>query len=680
MRAWADARRARTRSGWEWPLVIAATVAFAVVMVFRLAAPDFFVGDRTIPGWFHPLVEMVAIVCFAIVFIVGWNAHGPARPLRPTLLAIAFLCVAWLDMLHVLTMPGMDVFGSLQLRAPRVPNESLWLWIFARVFTFGGLLALALIRPGSLVGNAAARTLLIAALMLAAGASVLGVRFADRLPALMLPLTGLTSLKIGLEIGFAVLGFAIAWRFLTVARRQQGPLGVVAVDTSRGLFAVSALFAIAELCLVSYGREPDALVLLGHLYKLIAALILYRGMLLAGIRMPFESLSDAVRTVRYRERQLDAIIGTAMDSIITVDGALRIRVFNSAAESTFGCRASEVLGGPLDRFIPLPVRASHEGWMREFGKSGRPVRSTGDAPAGAIEGATGPDRDLIGFDHVVNALRADGSVFPIHASISRVHAAGEQLYTVILRDVSAERDAREQLQVSYDEVRALSARLQQVREDERAHLSRELHDDLGQTLAAMRMDIAALRADLSTGTPVATEALESLDRLSSAAVGSSRRLVADLRPPPLEEGGLFDALAWLVADNGRRGGPACAFEASGECEALDPVTGLALYRLAQEALHNAMRHADATRITLAAACGKEVVELAISDDGKGMSLGTPRRKDAFGLVGMRERVHALGGTITIDSAPGAGTRLLVRVPLHSDQTDSVQEKNPHRGA
>ncbi|MGE0311678.1 MAG: MASE3 domain-containing protein [Lautropia sp.] len=662
--AWIQAGGAHVRNDWQGRLVLGAALLLGFACLLYWLDPTTGRAWFGAGPWAHALLEMATIVCFATVAVIAWNAHGVHRPARPTVLAVAFVCAAGLDLLHVLATPG-----SAWVPVPHAPIESLWLWLFARCFTFGGLLTVSLMDASTVIGTGAARRLLAGAVALAAAVCWIALAHPDAMPVLHVAGTGPTAAKIGAEIALAALGFAVA-AHTWFASKAALPLAPIDGLIARGRFAASAVLAMGQLCLAGYGHAGDSGFVLGHLYNLAGAMILYRIVLVRGIRIPYEALRLTSRAVQYRQRQLDAIIDSAISAIITVDADFRIRVFNRAAERMFGCSAAEVLGGPIDRFMPPEVRARHEGWMRAFGESGAASREIGSVDA---HDGRPPDARL----RTVTALRADGTVFPAQASISHVESNGEHLYTVILRDASVELQTERALRESYEDLRALSAQLLNVREDERGHLARELHDDLGQMLAAMRMDIAALQAGLADArrgsddaggrqpVPGAAELLASLDRISSAAVRSSRRLIADLRPPAFDDGGLPAALQRLAEEFDGREGLRCRVAVDGDCDAVGATLSLALYRIAQESLNNVVRHARARNASVRLRCSEGRVRLVVVDDGEGMPQRGRRRKDAFGLVGMRERVHALGGSFSVGAEPGGGTRVSAEMPLQA---------------
>jgi PAS domain S-box-containing protein len=344
------------------------------------------------------------------------------------------------------------------------------------------------------------------------------------------------------------------------------------------------------------------------------------------------------------EAQLGAIVESAMDAIITVDREQRIVLFNRAAQEMFGCSRADAIGARLDRFIPARFRDAHRGHIERFGQ-------------------TGETRRRMGPDMVLWALRADGTEFPIEASISQVGAPDEQLFTVILRDITLRKQAEDALKGQQAELRELSARMLEAREDEKTLIARELHDELGQLLTALKMDLAWLRERIPDG-DVADRARQmggALDRT----VTSVRRIAADLRPLMLDDLGLADAVSWLVEDFARRSGVACKLEKppEGDLDAVERSLATAIYRALQESLTNIARHAAAKHAWIQLAVEDGALRLEVEDDGRGISPEAPANPRSLGLKGMRERMSYLGGTVEVARAPRGGTRVRVRAPL-----------------
>jgi signal transduction histidine kinase len=268
----------------------------------------------------------------------------------------------------------------------------------------------------------------------------------------------------------------------------------------------------------------------------------------------------------------------------------------------------------------------------------------------------------------LSALRRDGECFPIDASISQARINGQQLYTVILRDVTEIKAAQTELQASHAELQLLFESRLNVQEEERRRIARELHDDLQQSLAAIRMDAAALADQLpAKASGPAPALLRRLDRLAADAIVSTRRIVNDLRPEMLEDLGLAPALGLLARQFQERAHIRCDVDATeevGERLSGSPIALVGYFRIAQEALTNVAKHSGATQVQIDLFLDEDgAAVIRIHDNGCGMRTGDRRKAQAFGLVGMRERARAMGGVLRINSQPGAGTTIELRVKL-----------------
>jgi PAS domain S-box-containing protein len=355
---------------------------------------------------------------------------------------------------------------------------------------------------------------------------------------------------------------------------------------------------------------------------------------------------SAKTDVREGEARLQAIVRSAMDAILTVDAQQRIALFNAAAEKVFGCSASEAIGEPLDRFIPERFRAAHHSHLERFGRTGDTSRR-------------------MGMQTALWALRADGAEFPIEASISHATVRGDKLFTVILRDITARRNAEEEIRRSHEELREVSAAMLEVREAERTRVARELHDELGQALTALKMDVGLMGATIPPGRADLMEQIGNMEQLLDFTVATTRRISADLRPLVLDDLGLGAAAEWLVQNVAQRAGLPCELRIDPSCAVLGEPYASAIFRIMQESLTNVVRHAQAKQVEVRLDRSLAEAVLSVSDDGVGMDLGARAKPRSFGLRGINERVLLLGGKLNIDSRPGAGTTLVARIPLRS---------------
>ena len=232
---------------------------------------------------------------------------------------------------------------------------------------------------------------------------------------------------------------------------------------------------------------------------------------------------------------------------------------------------------------------------------------------------------------------------------------------LMFSDVSASSAERIELAQSRHDLRRLSASVVQARENARLRIARELHDELGQRLSALKLDLASL--DPAAGRPAYDERVASMLGMLDDTMTSVRRIISDLRPLMLDDLGLNAALDWLARESARRMGIAISVHLGERDPALDKETSVAVYRMVQEGLTNVARHARATevRIELCETAGQLV--LTVQDNGIGFALGAMRKPGSFGLFGIRERAYALGGSMEAGTAPGSGARLCVRLPL-----------------
>ncbi|MDB5959448.1 MAG: histidine kinase [Massilia sp.] len=335
----------------------------------------------------------------------------------------------------------------------------------------------------------------------------------------------------------------------------------------------------------------------------------------------------------------DDIIAHASEAIISTDNANTILMANPSAAAMFATTVEAMRGAPLARFLtPLPVNS--DGPPPYFGDSGRVGRRA--------------------TDYAISGVRADGTTFPIEGSASSVIENGAAIHTIILRDVTDRQEVHEKLSRSHTQLRQLSSALQTIREQERTHIARELHDDLGQLLATLRMDLTLLRMDNNRNS---NKLLDGMEQNLLTAINSLRRIATNLRPRSLDEGGLFFALQGLRDEFVTRYGIECTLYADEAELRLGDSASTAIFRIVQEALTNIARHANAANVTITLYRVNGEVLLTVRDDGRGIQPGDLDKAASLGLVGMRERVLDMNGDISINSDEPHGTRIDIILPL-----------------
>lgn len=421
--------------------------------------------------------------------------------------------------------------------------------------------------------------------------------------------------------------------------RSEGPTAMIVGYGEVEGYPLVVKVAVAESAVLANWRQQAGGL---GLAAAITLFVLTLAMLALGRKMTREeALAAALGDSRER---LQGIIDSAMDAIITVDDQQRIVLFNPAAEKMFGCPATDALGASLERFIPERYRMPHRQHMAHFG-------------------ATGSSTRTMGSDMNIVACRASGEEFPADISISQVARDGHKLFTAIVRDVTLRRRAEAELEKSHQQLRDLTGSLETVREDERTRIARELHDELGQQLTGLKMDLSWMESRLPEGKAELTAKLEGMKKLVSATVASTRRISAELRPLVLDDLGLAAALDWLARDFSGRSGLEVSIDIGPDDWVLDNALATTIFRIAQESLTNVARHAEASRVRISLARSGGRLILAVADNGRGMAPGATEKPGHFGLLGITERIRALAGELRISSQPGEGTTLSVSIPL-----------------
>jgi PAS domain S-box-containing protein len=235
-------------------------------------------------------------------------------------------------------------------------------------------------------------------------------------------------------------------------------------------------------------------------------------------------------------------------------------------------------------------------------------------------------------------------------------------YGGTVMDVTESKRAEQELLHSFDQLRALADRLQSAREAERTRVAREIHDELGQALTAIKIDLAAFIRDLPGDSGLQRQRSQSILKLLDETIQSVRRIATELRPGILDDLGLVAAVEWAAEEFQARTGTKCELSLPGVDIALDPERATALFRILQETLTNVARHTNAARVDVRLAQENGNLILEVHDNGQGIGEEHLSESRSLGILGMRERALLLGGELTISGAPGKGTTVRVRIP------------------
>ena len=259
---------------------------------------------------------------------------------------------------------------------------------------------------------------------------------------------------------------------------------------------------------------------------------------------------------------------------------------------------------------------------------------------------------------------AAGAVFDVEVFVARVTFLGRRARVIVASDVTKRVQAEEELRRSHEQLRLLSARTRSLLEEERTRIARELHDQLGQSLSGLKMDLAWL-SDLSERSEPSTvrATIAGMMGRIDGTIRAVRRLSAELRPRALDQLGLVAAVCCQAREFARVTGVKCRVVSSGDQVALDRTQSTALFRIFQEVMSNISRHAGATRVVIAIKQARDHVLFSVRDNGRGISQAAVESDQSLGIIGMRERTALLGGTLTLGRGLSKGTVVIVTIPL-----------------
>lgn len=396
-------------------------------------------------------------------------------------------------------------------------------------------------------------------------------------------------------------------------------------------------------------------------------------------------------TLLESDEQLRLLIETVREyAIFQLDPQGRIMSWNTGAERLKGYTASEVLGKSFKLFYDASAiqagkpeanlaRAAREGECEDEGwrlrKDGS--RFWASVVITALRDSEGTLRGFIKITRdMTERVTSESSLREAKKQLElRVEQRAELLGRVNLelRNEIHERQRIEQeLRKSLDRLRALAARLQMVREEERTRVAREMHDELGQACTAIKMDLASIGRKTSERQVQLRTKIDSAMQLVDRMIFSVRRIASELRPRTLDDLGLTSALEWQAQEFQRRTGIRCALELPAEQLALDAEQSTAIFRIFQESLTNVARHAHATEVTARVEMDNERLVFGVRDNGKGFDAKQANIRKSLGVVGMQERALALGGELEINGIPGSGTTVTLRIPLRRENLQTIE--------
>lgn len=340
------------------------------------------------------------------------------------------------------------------------------------------------------------------------------------------------------------------------------------------------------------------------------------------------SIAQLQAALQASEQISSAIVETAVNAIITISASCIIETANTATERLFGYKRDEIIGKNISMLMPQPYRDRHDGYVQNYLNTG-------------VKRIIGMGREVVG-------LRKDGSVFPIDLSVGEaVLPSGRRIFTGIIRDLT--------------ERKALEDKLLHISEEEQARIGQDIHDDLCQQLAAIGCLAKVAQKNLTKAGSAEAQSLAEIVHLVSRANTRARETSRGLMPVVIDSGGLMAALEEFAQSTARAYEVVCDFRYDNPVQVADNKLSVQLFRIAQEAVSNAVKHGQAGRVDIHLARRSGHIVLTIRDNGIGIP-DSPAKGTGMGLLTMSHRAQMMGGMLKIEPRQGGGTQVICSVP------------------
>jgi PAS domain S-box-containing protein len=344
-----------------------------------------------------------------------------------------------------------------------------------------------------------------------------------------------------------------------------------------------------------------------------------------------------------RELQYRAVVEDQTELICRWRPGGELTFVNQAYCRYFGRKREELIGKNFMQLIPIE---DHEAVRKHFASINR------DHPIGMHEHQVKSEKGEIRWQQWVNQ-----GVFDTEGHLTDCQSVG--------RDITDRKQAELELLRSRAQLRDLASRFQTVREQERATMAREIHDDVGQAMTALKIGLSRLGKRLPKEARSLRDMTQDMSTIADDTIQTVQRICSELRPRLLDERGLTAAIEWQAREFQRRMGICCEVSLDPVDATLDPERTTALFRIFQESLTNVARHAEATIVTASLKRHADELVLIVKDNGKGITEDQVCDSESYGLIGIRERVHPWGGSVMIRGQGGKGTTVTVRLPCRA---------------
>lgn len=624
---------------------------------------------------FHSLAEISSIAVALATFMLVWNIRKSLDNSYLLIVGVAYLFVGFFDMAHTIAYHGMVPFNRNEI------NLQNQLWIAGRY-----LESLSLLLGLFFIGRRLKVEFVLVGLI-AATSTIFGTIFYwEVFPTVFVEGLGATPfMKLSLFIIIVILISAIIG-----LKKKSAYFDPTCL---RYLLASVIFTIVSELCFASFKGIAGTTFLFGHFFKIVSYYFIYKAIIEMGATKPikvlFRNLEENEKSLRLERDFISGVLSTAGSLVIVIDREGRIRRFNRACERLTGYSFEEMAGKVLWDLLLLPNEAANiRNIFQQLDRYNVPISNKNFIVAkdGTRYLISWSDTGLRGSDGTIEYLILTGiDITESNRARSALRKARKKLEqrvqerTAELAEVNEQlvqqikecRRVEDELRLSEMQLKSLSSQLLTAQESERRRISRELHDELGGSLAVLKLRVGAIEKKLLDDQEPLKEESRLISHYLDQLNENVHRLSRDLCPSILEDLGLTPALRWLINNFVRHTGILVTVNIENVDNLLSMDEQIILYRTIQESLTNISKHAQALEVLIELSRVDGRIFIMIEDNGRGFDTASLDASNilekGLGLAIMQERARMLGGTLQLNSQPGKGLRISLNFPLKKEE-------------
>ena len=628
----------------------------ATVLLWQVIPSELFVSIESFAS-LHVILEVFAVIVACMVTAISW--YSPNQSSNTIVGATLFLGVALLDLFHLMSYSGMPDFGSIN-----TPHKSILFWLAARYLSAIAIVFFVIDSAKLHRWKKNKQALLALTIVSILPFGYFVAVYPNWFPTTFSPETGLTPLKIGLEYGLIFIFCFFAFYIYKNAKYNPTP-------QDKGLFAAAIILASSEFLFTLYASASDFANFSGHIYKIIAYWVIFQTIFVSIIKSPYRQIQHSENTLKrlaniVAQNRNESLYSSVCDLLYEKTSADYILILSYDVQTQI--KPIVLNYYKRGQALPRSQPSNFKNYVIETKLDRRNIMySESDDTTMSPLPSDSPYKSFISYPLVSETKGIVGTIILASTHTFSLQKLLKETLFIISTRLASELEQAIISEHKQHKKSELAKKLESAREEERKNIARDIHDDLGGSLAALKIDISLLsnRLKKQEADEKAMSKLTSMNSVVDKSIKDMRSIINNLRLGILDDIGMIEALEWTLKETEQRHDLAGSFisdiRTSDIDVIMDETSKTALFRMIAEALTNVVKHADAATVSVELFIEDNQVVARIIDDGKGINESNTKN-NSYGIIGMRERADLLGGSISFSSPIDGGTQIDIRIP------------------